>query len=94
MQIDLLVSGSGEIGLVAASAFEHDVTAVVFDASEHSITLEFAAVMDSLKLNIPVADDYTAYLKVAPYIHIGVVEKGRITQAGQVPLILVSVDEE
>lgn len=94
MQIDLLVSGTGEIGLVAASSFEHDVSAVVFDASERSVTLEFASVMDSLKLNIPVADDYIPYLKAAPYIHVGVVEKGRITQAGQVPLILVSVDED
>ena len=58
MQIDLLATRSGELGILANGSFSSDVSGVIFDVAERSLTLEFGASMDSLKLNCPVGEDF------------------------------------
>ena len=54
----------------------------------YTLTLEFAD-MDALALNIPVEIDHSAYLADSAYIHVGVLERGKITASYQVPLVLI-----
>jgi len=94
MQIDLLSTPGGELGLVSNRSFDSKVSGVIFDVGEHSLTLEFGASMDSLKLNIPVGDDFMGLLKSAHYLHVCAIEKKKMTLATQVPLMKVSMEEE
>lgn len=94
MQIDLLLSPKGEAGLVSNRSFDSAVSGAIFDLGDSSLTLEFGEAMDSLRLNIPVADDFVDDLKRATYLHICAVEKGRMTHAIQVPLMKVSTNED
>lgn len=94
MQIDLLSTSGGEAGLVSNRTYDSQVSGIIFDVGEQSLTLEFGQSMDSLKLNIPVADDFVDTLKSSHYLHVCAVEKGRMTYAAQVPLMKVSVDED
>ncbi|HEY8963557.1 MAG TPA: hypothetical protein VIN59_03740 [Alphaproteobacteria bacterium] len=94
MQIDLLVSPQGDVGLVGNHTFDTDVSGVIFDVAERSLTLEFGQSMDSLRMNIPVADDFVDALKASPYIHVIAVEKQRVMQAVLPPLMKVSVNED
>lgn len=94
MQIDLLSTPQGELGLVSSRTFESQVSGVIFDTDELSLTLEFGASMDSLKLNIPVSTDFLDQLRATQYLHICAVEKGRMTYAAQVPLMKVSNDDD
>jgi hypothetical protein len=94
MQIDLLIAGNGEAGLVADQAFPVPPTAVMFDAQERVLTLEFTAAMDSKVLNIPVSDDCVAHLKAARFMHICAIERGKMVLAGQLPLMVQDLFEE
>lgn len=94
MQIDLLIAPDGDVGLVSNHDFDTTVSGVIFDVAERSLTLEFGQSMDSLRLNIPVAEDFVAWLKSASYIHVAAVERERMVQATQAPLMKVSVDDD
>ena len=94
MQIDLLATPRGEIGLVANRNFDSDVSGVIFDVLERSLTLEFGASMDSLKLNVPVGDEFVDTLKHMSYLHVCAVERGRMMYAKQAPLMKVSVEDD
>lgn len=94
MQIDLLVSKKGEAGLVSTSAFPQDVAGVIYDVQASALTLEFGAAMDSMTLNIPVADDYVPILKSQNFMHICAIERGRMVYAAQVPLMKVSINDD
>ncbi|MCB1538474.1 MAG: hypothetical protein H6865_03330 [Rhodospirillales bacterium] len=94
MQIDLLASQGGELGLVANHGFEHDVSVVIFDLSDHSLTLEFGQAMDSLRLNVAVSGEFTEPLRAISYLHVCAVEKGRMVYAKQVPMMKVSTDQD
>ena len=94
MQIDLLSTGGGELGLVSNRTFDSQVSGIIFDVGEQSLTLEFGASMDSLKLNIPVSDDFMVQMKASQYLHVCTVEKGRMTFAAQVPVMKVSVNDD
>ena len=94
MQIDLLATRRGELGLVANGPFTSDVSGIIFDVAERSLTLEFGAAMDSMKLNVPIGEDLVDWLKAAPFVHVCAIEKGRMTYAKQVPLMTVSVDND
>lgn len=94
MQIDLLASPRGELGLVSNRTFDSQVSGIIFDVGERSLTLEFGASMDSLRLNIPVSDDFVDTLKATHYLHVCAVEKGRMNYALQAPLMKVSLDED
>jgi len=94
MQIDLLATPRGEIGIVSNRAFESDVSGVIFDVAERSLTLEFGASMDSLKLNVPVSEEFVDTLRHAPFMHVCAVAAGRMVSAKQAPLVKVSVNED
>lgn len=72
----------------------NEISGVIFDVGERSLTLEFGATMDSMKLNIPVADDFVDTLKKSSYLHVCAVERGRMSYAIQAPLMKVSTDED
>ncbi len=94
MQIDLLGTQGGELGLVSSNALNNDVSGVIFDLGEHTLTLEFGKAMDSLRLNIPVGYDFVDPLRQTHYLHICAVEKGRMVYAKQVPLVKVSMEDD
>jgi hypothetical protein len=94
MQIDLLATPKGEVGLISNRTFDSPVSGVIFDVGERSLTLEFGASMDSLRLNVPVGEDFVPYLKKASFMHICAIEKARMTVAAQVALVKVSMDED
>lgn len=94
MQIDLLATRHGEVGLVASGTFSSDVSGVIFDVAERSLTLEFGASMDSLRLNCPVGEDFVPWLKKCDTIHVCCIEKGRMVYAKQATLVKVSMDED
>ncbi len=91
MQIDLLVSAKGEIGMVADKAFETDPSGVIYDALEQSISLEFSETFDSMTLNVPVSGEFAEHILHSDFIHYGVFENGRVSKAAQLPLMLVNV---
>lgn len=90
MDIDLLINKSHEVGLVATGAFDSPVSAAIFDHIAQTITLEFAETMDSLSLNITVAPDFIPYLVQTGYLHLILVEKKKIVEARQIPLMHVN----
>ncbi|NBX66488.1 MAG: hypothetical protein EBQ96_05775 [Proteobacteria bacterium] len=94
MQIDLLATRSGELGILANGSFSSDVSGVIFDVAERSLTLEFGASMDSLKLNCPVGEDFVPWLKAREFMHICCIEKGRMIYAKQVPVVKVSINDD
>lgn len=94
MQIDLLSSRQGEVGLVANGAFTSDISIIIFDVAERSLTLEYGEAMDSMKLNVPVGEDFVSHLVAQDSVHVCAIEKGRMVYAKQVPLIKVSMDED
>jgi hypothetical protein len=94
MEIDLLTTPHGELGLISNTAFRSEVSCIIFDVAERSLTLESGESMDSLKLNVPVGEDFTPLLRNAELIHICAIEKGRMAYAKQVPLVKVSLDED
>lgn len=88
MNIDLLFTQDGEAGLLASQNFFKKLACVVLDFETSTLTLEYKD-MDYLELNIPVEQDYFAVLDASPLIHIGAVMKGDISQAYQVPLMIM-----
>lgn len=94
MQIDLLATPRGELGLVSNAIFKQEVSGIIFDVGERSLTLEFGATMDSLKLNVPVDEEFASSLKKTSYLHICAIERGRMSYAVQAPLMKVSDDED
>lgn len=94
MQIDLLVSAKGEMGLLADAPFASQPSGVIYDGIERSLTLEFAESYDSLALNVPLADELAHRIIHLDYLHFGVIENGRVMHGDQLPLMLVNVSEE
>jgi len=62
MDIDLLISKTEDVGLVATGKFDDAVTAAIFDHDTQCLSLEFGETMDTLVLNVPVAEDLIPYL--------------------------------
>ena len=94
MQIDLIGTPDGVIGLMGNHSFETPVSGVIFDVAERSLTLEFGKSMETLRMNIPVGEDFVDHLKTSSSIHIAAVERERMVQASQVMLVKVSVEDE
>jgi hypothetical protein len=94
MEIDLLTTPQGEIGLISNMAFRSDVSCVIFDVAERALTLEYGESMDSLRLNVPVGEDFAPLLQNVDHMHVCAIEKGRMAYAKQVPLMKVSLDED
>lgn len=80
--------------MVANAAFTSDVSVVIFDVAERSLTLEYGETMDSMKLNVPVGEDFVPWLVASDHMHLCAIEKGRMTYANQIALVKVSMDED
>lgn len=89
MNVDLVISKNGEIGLIADAEFESPVSAVIFDYSSHTLSLEHAQTFDSTEMNIPV--DYALLEAVthSRYMHVGVVKDGEVMDVKQVSLSVI-----
>lgn len=95
MDIDLLINKMNEVGLVASDKFDSTVSAAIFDHIERTITLEFGETMDSMELNVVVGDEFIPYLRQTGYLHLIALEKKKIVEARQIPLMHVNdFDEE
>ncbi len=89
MNIDLLLTGQGEAGLVSDKEFQHAVAGVMFDAQTGLVTLEFGDA-EPMELNIAVEQESGQHLIRALSIHVGAIEKGMIAENRQVPLVLLN----
>lgn len=88
MQIDLLISSRGELGLLSSDMMSQKVSAVIYSPEEASLTLEYGQSMDTLPLNVAVATHLGTYFHDEQYsIHIGFMKDGKLAKAGQVKLI-------
>lgn len=87
MNIDLLISQPGQMGLVADQAFASPVAGVMFDAQTGLIVLELTNA-DSLDLNIPVQQDFCQRLEKLLDVYVGAIEDGVITDSRRVPVVL------
>lgn len=94
MQIDLLISSKNEVGILSDTEFETDPSGVIFDGLEHSLTLEFSQTYDSMEMNVPLSDEVVDIITSVSFIHVGVMSRGRILKAAQLPLMHVNVREE
>lgn len=89
MNIDLLMTGQAEAGLVSDSKYDKDVAGVMYDAETGIINLEFADA-DTLDLNIPLDQESGQALLSLSQVHIGAIEHGMIADSRQVPLVLIN----
>lgn len=87
MNIDLLISKNNDVGLVTTGKFDSTVTAVMLDHETQEISLEFGETMDSMPLNIPVAEDMMNYLNNRTSLFIIGTDKTHIHEAYRVPIM-------
>lgn len=90
MNIDLLMNKDGDFGLVATGRFAAKVSGVIFDHKELQLSLEFADMMESMILNVPVDPDYTDRLSRKSKMHVVGTDKKLIHEAYSVPLYHVN----
>ncbi|MCB1562684.1 MAG: hypothetical protein KDJ75_03840 [Alphaproteobacteria bacterium] len=88
MNIDLLLTASGETGLICSDNLVKKASGVVFDSVSGALTLEFSD-MDYMELNIPIESEFHAVFDMCPQIHIGAVKDGQIAQAYQIPFMFL-----
>ena len=96
MDIDLLINKNNDVGLVATGKFESPVSGIIFDHETQSLSLEFGETMDSMALNVPVADEIIPYLTQKNYLFLIGTDKRLIHEAYRVPLMHINdfADEE
>ncbi len=87
MNIDLLISKTQDVGLVTTGKFPSTVTAAIVDHETQEISLEFGETMDSMALNIPVAEDILPYLNNRNGLYIIGTDKVHIHEAYRVPIM-------
>lgn len=90
MDIDLLISKTDDICLVATGRFESPVTAAIFDNQSHKISLEFGETMETMDLNVPVGEEFVPYLAQRVSLYIIGTDKTHIHEAYQIPLMHVN----
>ncbi len=89
MNIDLLVTQKGEVGLLCSKNLIGRASATILDPSNGMLVVEFAT-MDSMGLNIPIESEFFDLLDNSPFLHVGSVVDGKIGQAYQVPLMILN----
>ncbi len=89
MNIDLLITQDGDIGLVCDAAFESAVAGAMFDAETRQLTLEHAN-LDTFDLNIPIEDDIADALIWTHILQVGVIAHDQVQDNQQVPLMLLN----
>lgn len=88
MDVDLLLTPKGEVGLLSNENLIKKVAGIILDTDNGILTLEFTD-MDFLDLNIPVEQEHFGTLDLCPLIHIGAIKNKHISQAYQVPLMFL-----
>ncbi|NCC21248.1 MAG: hypothetical protein EOM26_02155 [Alphaproteobacteria bacterium] len=91
MNIDLLITGKGEPGLICDEPFPEPVVAVMFDPRDRQLSVELEDHQAAI-LNITVADELAEDLRYADMIEIGTVMENAVTESIQVPLIVLEED--
>ncbi len=90
MNIDLLISKTQDVGIVTTGKFPSKVTAAIIDHETYEISLEFGETMDSMTMNIPVADDMMSYINNRNGLYVIGTDKTHIHEAYQVPVMHVN----
>jgi hypothetical protein len=90
MNIDLLISKTHDVGLVTSGKFDSIVTAAMFDHETQSISLEFGETMDTMHLNVPIAEDFVNYIKQRTYLYMIGTDKSFIHEAYRIPLMHIN----
>lgn len=88
MNIDLLITNTGEAGLIASDNFIKKITGAVLDTATGVMVLEYVD-SDYLDLNIPVEADFFETLESNQQIHVGAIKNANISQAYQIPLMFL-----
>jgi hypothetical protein len=86
MNIDLLVSNSGDIGFVASEIPAKKLAGVILEKSTGLVTYEFQD-MEIMELNIAVDEEFYHSMNHTSFVHIGSYMNDHIAQAYQVPLM-------
>ena len=89
MNIDLLLTGNGDAGLVCDELAQGPVAGVMFDSETGFMSLEYTEI-DALDLNIPIDDSYIETLYYATSIQIGTIIDGEIRDSRQVPILILN----
>ncbi len=89
MNIDLLITKAGDIGLVGDRKLSGTVAGVFYDAETRQVSLEYTD-MAMMELNIPVEDDISQRLESVFFVQIGVITNGTIQENRNVPLYLLN----
>lgn len=87
MDIDLLISKTGEICLVSTGRFQSRVTAAIFDHETQKMSLEFGETMESMDMNVAISDDFIPYLTPKDSVHMIGTDKTHIHEAYSIPLM-------
>jgi len=87
MNIDLLMTKKGEIGLLCDGALPSNVAGIIYDRQTQQLTFEFMDV-DPLDLNIAIDHVYGERLYYMADIPVGTVSRGQINETTRVPLVL------
>lgn len=87
MNIDLLISQAQDVGIVTTGKFPSKVTAVMFDHQTLELSLEFGEAMDSMAMNIPVAQEYLPYLNNRNGLYVIGTDKVHIHEAYRAPIV-------
>jgi len=86
MNIDLLLSQTGEAGLIASENFVTKLAGIVMDLQTGLMHAEMKDT-DDIDFNIPVDPAFFNVLEGNEYLHVGAVKNGTIGQAYQVALM-------
>lgn len=86
MNIDLLVSNSGDVGFVASEIPAKKLAGVILEKATGLVTYEFQD-MDIMELNIAVDEEFYHSMEHTSFVHIGSYMNDHIAQAYQVPLM-------
>ncbi len=90
MNIDLLINKTQDVGIVTTGKFESAVTAAILDHENQTISLEFGETMDSMDMNVPIADDLIPYLNQKTHLFVIGTDKVHIHEAYRIPLMHIN----
>ncbi len=88
MNIDLLLTQSGEAGLISSENLVKKASGAVLDTQSGVLTIEFVD-SDYIDLNIPIEADFFGALEYCAQVHVGAIKNGHIAQAYQVPFMFL-----
>ena len=90
MDIDLLMNKNNDFGLVATGKFDSVISGAIFDHDTHTLSLEFGETMDTMDLNVPIAEDFFNLLGNKNHIFLIGTDKRHIHEAYRIPLMHVN----